>query len=110
VNVFVFTGLWLLIGAVVLWSPVPGALGISDGFFVAWLMLFFAILGAAGVTLTAAAVNGAFPPAPPAPPRAAAPVRRPAARRNLWAPESDAGGTAGSPPGGNRRPATRREG
>lgn len=108
-NVFVFTGLWLVIGAVVLWSPVPGALGIGDGFFVAWLMLFFAILAAAGVTLTAAAVNGAFPPAPPAPPRAATPARRPAARRNLWAPEADAG-AATSPASGTRRPATRREG
>jgi hypothetical protein len=61
VQLFVFTGLWLAIGMVVLWSPVPGALGIEGGFFVLWLLLFFALLAISGGALTLAGLNGAFP-------------------------------------------------
>jgi hypothetical protein len=89
-NAFLFTGLWFVLGAVVLWSPVPGALGIGGAMFGAWLLLFFGALGVSGLLLTAAALNGAFPP------RSSRPERRrsaQAARRPgdpMWAPRSDA--------------------
>ena len=62
VNMIIFTTLWFIIGALVMWSPVPGALGISGGFFVAWLFLFFTVLAATGASLSLAAWNGIFPP------------------------------------------------
>jgi hypothetical protein len=111
VNAFVFTGLWLVIGAVVAWSPVPGALGIGGGFFVAWLMLFFAILAVAGGTLTLAALNGVFPPHGTRAERRRQPARttervpeRPRATSTLWAPDA---GASHEQPG---RPSTRRDG
>jgi hypothetical protein len=61
VNLILFTALWFIIGAIVMWSPVPGALGISEGFFIAWLFLFFFVLAATGASLTVAAWNGVFP-------------------------------------------------
>jgi hypothetical protein len=88
-NAFVFTALWFALGLILLWTPIPGALGIGGDFFVAWLLLFLALLALAGFTLCIAAVNGIFPPnvrAPrgaeslwAAPPTDAAPARRPAA-------------------------------
>jgi len=89
-NAFLFTGLWFVFGAVALWSPVPGALGIGGEMFAAWLLLFFGALGVSGLLLTAAAMNGAFPP------RAGGHERRPsahAARRGgepVWAPRNEA--------------------
>ena len=61
-NLLVFTALWFAIGAIVLWSPIPGALGVDDGMFAAWLILFFMLMAAGGASLTLAAVNAAFPP------------------------------------------------
>ena len=58
---FVFTGLWFGIGVVLLMTPIPGALGIGDQMFVAWLLLFLTILALSGATLTMAAINGMFP-------------------------------------------------
>lgn len=69
INLFVFTGLWFVIGAMLLWSPVPGALGIGSGLFVMWLLLFFGVLAVAGSALTIAAINVAFPGAEPPSPR-----------------------------------------
>ena len=57
----VFTGLWFLFGVAVQLSPIPGTLGIGSEMFVAWVLLFFVILGIAGATLTLAAINGIFP-------------------------------------------------
>ena len=91
-NGFIFTGLWLVIGGVVLWSPIPGALGIGGALFTAWLLLFFAILALAGAMLTAAALNAAFPPASGTPQPPSRPQRRQAQRVRrpdgtpLWAP------------------------
>jgi hypothetical protein len=62
VNLIIFTTLWFVVGAIVMWSPVPGALGISEGFFIAWLFLFFMVLAATGASLTVAAWNEVFPP------------------------------------------------
>ncbi len=58
---FVFTGLWFLIGALALLSPIPHALGIGYPMFVAWILLFFVIMAIAGASLTLAAYNGLFP-------------------------------------------------
>lgn len=110
-NAFVFTGLWLFIGAVVAWSPVPGALGIDGGFFVAWLMLFFAILAIAGGTLTLAALNSVFPPQP-----SRAQRRRTTGRAAERAPERARAGAALWAPDAapaheqQPRPSTRRDG
>ena len=83
VNAFIFTGLWFIIGAIVLWSPLPGALGIGGQMFAAWLILFFLILAVSGSLLTAAALNAAFPPQPPLPPRGrTVPARDP--RAPMW--------------------------
>lgn len=63
----VFTGLWFVLGLLLMATPVPGALGIAYTMFVAWLLLFFLIMGVSGATLTLAAINGMFPPkSPPA--------------------------------------------
>ncbi len=112
INGFVFTALWLVIGAVVMWSPVPDALGIGGGFFAAWLVLFFLVLAGAGMILTVAAINAAFPPSegrPPAEGRSATEDRlsaegrsatqaRALARRQpgapSWAPPQSAGAPA----------------
>jgi hypothetical protein len=84
-NAFVFTGLWLLIGALLLWSPLPGALGIGGPLFAAWLLLFFLLLAVSGSLLTLAALNAAFPPrSMPRPQRRRMPAR--AAGGPLWAP------------------------
>ncbi len=60
-TMFVFTGLWFVIGLVLLKTPIPGALGIRGTMMVAWLLLLFVILGLSGATLTLAAINGIFP-------------------------------------------------
>jgi hypothetical protein len=105
INAFLFTGLWFVLGAIVLWSPIPGALGIGRAMFGAWLLLFFAALAVSGFILTFSALNGAFP-------------RRPAyVRRNTALPSPEQGPLAlprrsGDPawaPRGEGRPA-RREG
>jgi hypothetical protein len=82
-NAFIFTGLWFVIGAILLWSPAPGALGIGGELFAVWLVLFFVMLAASGSFLTAASLNAAFPtrPAPPTAGLAAAP--RPASSA-MW--------------------------
>lgn len=96
VNGFAFTALWFVIGAIVLWSPIPGALGIAGEMFAAWLMLFFVILSVAGSVLTIAALNTAFP-APSAAPRRsrATPARPPGAP--IWSPPSPSGSLQGKP-------------
>jgi len=76
---FVFTALWFVFGLVLLWTPVPHALGIRSQLFAAWLILFFVILAGAGATLVLAAVNGIFPPN----------VRPPARAERLWAAPKD---------------------
>ncbi len=76
---FIFTSLWFIIGLLVLWSPLFSALGIHGGMFVAWLLLFFAVLGASGVTLIIASFNAAFPPNPRRPHRRAPIRNRPSA-------------------------------
>ena len=93
INAFVFTALWFAIGAIVLWSPVPGALGIAGEMFAAWLVLFFVIMSAAGSLLTVAALNAAFPPQPAAPPRdRAMPARSTGAP--IWAPPTSSASTS----------------
>jgi hypothetical protein len=73
---------------VVMWSPLPGALGIGGEMFAAWLILFFLALALAGSLLTIASLNGVFPPRAPSPPtgpaRATLPPRR--AQTTMWAP------------------------
>jgi hypothetical protein len=75
VTAFVFTGLWLVLGLVLLWTPVPGALGIRGEMFAAWLMLFFAELALSGLALFVAAINGIFPQN----------VRAPRTSETIWA-------------------------
>jgi hypothetical protein len=58
---FVFAALWFVIGAIVLWSPLPGSMGIAGPMFAAWFVLFFLALAIAGSLLTIAALNAAFP-------------------------------------------------
>ena len=79
---FVFAGLWLVIGAIVLWSPLPGAMGIAGPMFAAWFVLFFLGLAVAGSLLTIAALNAAFPSPTAAPSGHSAPARSP----TMWAP------------------------
>ncbi len=79
VNAFAFTGLWFVLGLVLLWTPVPHALGIRGQMFVAWLMLFFAMLAVAGLMLMLAALNGMFPRV----------VRAPRRAETLWAAPPD---------------------
>jgi len=93
-NAFLFTGLWFAFGAIVLWSPLPGALGIGGEMFAAWVLLFFGALAVSGVLLTLAALNGAFPRRPSSHRRTAAAARRPG--DPMWAPRSDAPHPAGS--------------
>jgi hypothetical protein len=82
INAFVFSGLWFVIGAILLWTPLPGSMGIAGPLFAAWLVLFFLILAVSGSLLTIAALNAAFPA------RAKEP-RRPVPTRTsttMWAP------------------------
>ena len=72
---FAFTGMWFVFGLIVLWSPIPGALGIGSQMLLAWGLIFLVVLGIAGASLTIAAINGIFPPAQP-----------PAARRRAGGP------------------------
>lgn len=67
---FVFTGLWFVLGLLLVSSPIPGALGISGELFTAWLLLFLGMLGLSGLALFLAALNGIFPPNVRAPRRA----------------------------------------
>jgi hypothetical protein len=78
-TMLVFSGLWFVLGAILLLSPIPGALGIGYRMFVAWLMLFLLMLAASGFGLTLAAINGIFPP----PARAPRPSVRPAPPESL---------------------------
>ena len=75
VTAFVFTGLWLVLGLVLLWTPIPGALGIRGQMFVAWLMLFFLELALSGLALFFAALNTLFPKN----------VRAPRSAETIWA-------------------------
>jgi hypothetical protein len=59
---FVFAGLWFVLGLLLLWSPIPGALGIRGHMLMAWLFLFLIILAGSGAMLTLASYNGIFPP------------------------------------------------
>ena len=61
VTAFVFTGLWFVLGLLLLWSPIPGSLGIRAEMLVAWLMLFLLIMAIAGAMLTLASYNDMFP-------------------------------------------------
>lgn len=88
VNAFIFTGLWFVIGAVLLWSPIPGSLGIDNEMFAVWLVLFFLAMAASGSLLTIASLNAVFPPGqqpPPSAQRAPAPRSAPP---TMWAPGS----------------------
>ncbi len=62
VTAFVFTGLWFVLGLLLLWSPIASALGIRGQMLVAWLLLFLVMLAGAGAMLTMASFNGIFPP------------------------------------------------
>lgn len=57
-----FAALWFVLGLVLLFSGLPGSLGIGREMFTAWLLLFFAISAIAGAALTMAAINGIWPP------------------------------------------------
>ena len=54
---FVFAGLWFVLGLLLLWSPIPGALGIRTQMLLAWLFLFLLILAGSGAMLTLASYN-----------------------------------------------------
>ncbi|MDP9236319.1 MAG: hypothetical protein M3P30_02790 [Chloroflexota bacterium] len=86
----VFTGLWFVLGLLLISTPLPGALGIGGQLVTAWLLLFLVALAMTGATLVVAAFNGIFPTNVRAPRRAQSlwaappgssspPVRRPAA-------------------------------
>jgi hypothetical protein len=74
---FVFTGLWFVLGLLLLWSPIPGSLGIRGQMLVAWLLLFLLIMATAGAMLTLASFNGIFPPAERASRARTSPARQP---------------------------------
>lgn len=57
---FIFTGLWFAAGAFVLWTPIPGVLGIGPEMFAVWLVLFLLTLGVSGILLTLAALSAAL--------------------------------------------------
>ena len=78
---FLIAFFWLVLGAILLCSPVPRALDIAWQFFAVWMVLFFLIAGVAGALLTVAALNGAFPGGPRSRRRTAAP----APPSTLWA-------------------------
>ena len=88
----VFTCLWFVLGFLLLWSPLPGALHIHSMLLAAWLLLFFAMLAISGAVMMFASFNGAFPPggarrrrepgAQPVPPQARAAGQRPRTQGN----------------------------
>jgi hypothetical protein len=78
---FFATGLWFILGLLLILSPVPNALGILSEMFGAWVLLFCGLLGLSGGLLTLAAFNGMFPVSDDAPP--AAPARTPQRRPNV---------------------------
>ena len=89
VTAFVFAGLWFLLGLLLLWSPIPGALGIRGNMVMAWLFLFLIILAGSGATLTLASYNGIFPPTEPSasaarPPAQAEPLVTPDGKPMPW--------------------------
>ena len=91
---FLVAFLWLVLGAVMLWSPIPRALDISWEFFGAWIVLFFLIAALGGALLTIAALNGL--------------VARPRRPQPSTAPTPDATTLWAPPPGS--RPTPRRNG
>jgi len=99
---FIFTGLWFVLGALLLWVELPSAMGIGGEFFAMWLIIFFLALGASGFVLSAAALNAAFPPVETRAVRRRATRQAPArSRESLWAPPTprDSGPSAApSPP------------
>ena len=60
---FVFTSLWFVLGFLLIWSPVPGALGIHATLLALWILFFFGLLALSGAVLIAASINATFPPA-----------------------------------------------
>ncbi len=72
---FAFTALWLFLGLLLLSTPVPHALGIGGGMFVAWVLIFLLALGGSGLLLFIAALNGIFPQN----------MRAPTSSERLWA-------------------------
>jgi len=90
-NLFLFLGLWFAIGAVVLLSPIPGALGIGRELFTVWLILFFIIMAVAGGALSAASVNAARNTPREPSPRMAPAVRTPASEAASARPDAGAG-------------------
>lgn len=83
---FVFTGLWFVLGLLLLWSPIPGSLGIRGQMLVAWLLLFLLIMAMAGAMLTLASFNGIFPPAERVARPRTTPERQPASIADATAP------------------------
>ena len=73
---FVFAGLWFVLGLLLLWSPIPSALGIRGQLLVAWLLLFLLILAGSGAMLTVASINGILPQSERPKPRRPAPASR----------------------------------
>ena len=90
---FLVAFLWLVLGAVMLWSPIPRTLDISWEFFGTWIVLFFLIAAVGGALLTIAALNGLVA----RPRRPQPPVTSPESS-TLWAPS------------GSSRPTPRRNG
>lgn len=87
----VFTSLWFVLGFLLLWSPVPGALHIHSMLLAAWLLLFFAMLAISGGVMMAASFNGIFPPGGPR--RRIAGARQPAQQaRPAGRPRTQQGG------------------
>jgi hypothetical protein len=85
INAFVFTALWFAIGAFALWTPIPGALGIDPELFAVWFVVFFLALGAGGILLTLAALNGALArPTGPQPQRQRAQRRAGGQPGGMW--------------------------
>ncbi|MEX2246557.1 MAG: hypothetical protein WEC75_07705 [Dehalococcoidia bacterium] len=76
-NALLFLLLWVVIGLLFLWTPVPGALGIRGQLLVVWVLLSFGITGVTGAIMVLGAFNSAFPPVarPQAPHTAPAGVR-----------------------------------
>jgi hypothetical protein len=81
---FVFAALWFVFGAILLWSPLPGSMGIAGPMFAAWFILFFLGLAVAGSLLTVAALNAAFPGRPAGSHGRTTPARAPSSA--MWAP------------------------
>ena len=88
VTAFVFTGLWFVLGLLLLWTPIPSALGIRGQMLVSWLLLFLVILAGSGAMLTLASFNGIFPPPErPVRPRAIAPPQTASAPEPMVTPD-----------------------